>query len=100
MSLNRGPIFARILLEELGGHKDVFSIASELGLEVRTVASAGFDGALVRPTNLPIGQILIRDSIRESGRQAFTVGHEIAHFVIPGHDRADLVCTSDDIENW
>jgi len=44
--------------------------------------------------------ILVRDSINESGRKAFTVAHEIAHFVLPGHDQADLVCTADDIDNW
>lgn len=100
MRLSRGPVFARVLIEELGGPRDVVSIAAELQLEVRYVESSGFDGALVRPTNLPIGTILIRDSIRESGRKAFTLAHEIGHFVIPGHERADLVCTADDIDNW
>ncbi|HWZ42997.1 MAG TPA: ImmA/IrrE family metallo-endopeptidase [Candidatus Saccharimonadales bacterium] len=99
MSLNRGPVFARMLIEELGGLRDVFSIATELRLEVRWVASSGFEGALVRPTNIPVGLILVRDSIREPGRKAFTVAHEIGHFVIPGHDQADL-CTARDIENW
>jgi hypothetical protein len=42
----------------------------------------------------------VRNSIKESGRKAFTVAHEIGHFVIPGHDRTDLVCTSEDVGNW
>jgi len=100
MRLNRGPVFARMLMEELGGPRDVLSIATELRLEVRWVASSGFDGALVRPTNLPVGTILVRNSIRELGRKAFTVAHEIGHFVIPGHDRADLICTAEDVGNW
>jgi hypothetical protein len=98
--LNRGSVFARMLVEELGGPRDVFSIAAALRLEVRSVAAIGFDGALVRPTNLPIGTILVRDSIKELGRKAFTVAHEIAHFVLPGHEQADLVCTPEDIDNW
>lgn len=100
MTFNRGPVFARTLIEELGGPRDPESIAAELHLEVREVTSCGFDGALVRPTNLPVGTILLRDSIRESGRKAFTIAHEIGHFVLPGHEHADLVCTSGDICNW
>ncbi len=100
MILNRGAVFVKILIDQLGGPRDVFSIAATLQLEVRLVPSTGFDGALVRPTNLPIGTILIRDSIKETGRKAFTVAHEIAHFVLPGHDQADLVCTAGDIDNW
>jgi IrrE N-terminal-like domain len=100
MTFSRGPVFARTLIEELGGPRDPGAIASELHLEVREVTSSGFDGALVRPTNLPIGTILLRDSIRESGRKAFTIAHEIGHFVLPGHEKSELVCTTDDIGNW
>ena len=100
MTFSRGPVFARTLLEELGGPREPRAVAADLHLEVREVTSSGFDGALVRPTNLPIGTILLRDSITESGRKAFTIAHEIGHFVLPGHEKADLVCTSEDIGNW
>lgn len=100
MKFSRGPVFARTLIEELGGPRDPEAIAHELHLEVQEVRSSGFDGALVRPINLPIGTILLRDSIREPGRRAFTIAHEIGHFVIPGHEQAQLVCSTDDIGNW
>jgi hypothetical protein len=93
-------VFAKTLIDELGGPREVTSIASELQLEVREVSASGFDGALVRPKNLPIGTILLRDSIRESGRKAFTIAHEIGHFVLPGHEHAELVCKAEDIGNW
>jgi hypothetical protein len=100
MKFSRGPVFARTLIDELGGPRDPEAIASELHLEVREVESSGFDGALVRPINLPIGTILLRDSIREPGRKAFTIAHEIGHFVLPGHEQAQLVCSTEDIGNW
>jgi len=58
----------------------------------------GFDGALVRAKGTPFDAIIVRDSIRESGRKNFTVAHEIGHF--PGHDKADLICTSTELGNW
>jgi Zn-dependent peptidase ImmA (M78 family) len=100
VKLERGSVFARMLLEELGGSQDVRSMARELRLEIKEVDSEGFDGALVRARKLPIGTIVVRTSIREVGRKNFTIGHEIGHFILPGHDQADLVCTASDIGNW
>jgi len=99
----RGPAYARALFEELG--KDgpspsLRSVASALRLEVREVAAEGFDGALVRAKDLPLGQIVVRESIREASRKNFTIAHEIGHFVLPGHADEDLVCTASDIANW
>jgi hypothetical protein len=37
---------------------------------------------------------VIRKSIREAGRKNFTLAHEIGHFLLPGHDQTELVCTS------
>lgn len=54
----------------------------------------------MRAKGTPFGAIIVRDSIREPGRKNFTVAHEIGHFVLPGHDKADLVCTSTEVGNW
>ncbi len=34
------------------------------------------------------------------GRKNFTLAHEIGHFLLPGHDQTELVCTKADIGNW
>ena len=60
----------------------------------------GFEGPLIRASDLPLGAIVVRESIRRSGRNNFTIAHEIGHFVVPGHDRASLACTAADVANW
>ena len=62
--------------------------------------TAGFEGALIRASDLLLGAIVVRESIRRSGRKNFTIAHEIGHFVLPGHDRASLACTAADVANW
>jgi len=100
--VDRGPAYAKALLAELkvSGPADARSIAGQLQLDVSELDVQGFDGALVRAKGTPFGAIIVRDSIRESGRKNFTVAHEIGHFVLPGHEDADLVCTSSDVGNW
>jgi Zn-dependent peptidase ImmA (M78 family) len=96
-----GPAYARALLAELpaklGGVRE---IAAALELDLREVEADGFEGALIRARNLPLGAIVVRDSIREDGRKNFTIAHEIGHFVLPGHDRASLACTASEVANW
>jgi hypothetical protein len=97
----RGPAFAQALRAELGEKSsDVQKIAAELGLAIREEAAEGFDGALIRDTNYPIGAIIVRASIPEPGRKTFTIAHEIGHFVLPGHDGASLACTSSEVNAW
>jgi len=99
-TLTKGAAYARALARELpGGAGDLFRVAPRLGLEIREVPADGFDGALIRAHEVPLGAIVIRKSIREAGRKNFTLAHEIGHFLIPGHDH-ELVCTKSDIGNW
>jgi hypothetical protein len=100
--VDKGPAYAKALLAELEvtGPADARSIAKQLQLEVNDLDVKGFDGALVRAKGTPFGAIIVRDSIRESGRKNFTVAHEIGHFILPGHEDADLVCTSTEVGNW
>jgi hypothetical protein len=100
--VDRGPAYAKALLAELkvSGPANARTIARQLQLDVNELDVRGFDGALVRAKGTPFGAIIVRDSIRESGRKNFTVAHEIGHFVVPGHENAELVCTSAEVGNW
>lgn len=98
---SRGPVYARALLAELPQHYGgIRAIAAALELSLREVEAEGFDGALVRTQDLPLGAVVVRASIREAGRKNFTIAHEIGHFVLPGHDHASLACTASDVANW
>jgi hypothetical protein len=100
--VDRGPAYAKALLAELRVSRpaNARAVAAQLQLDVNEFDVKGFDGALVRAKGTPFAAIIVRDSIREPGRKNFTVAHEIGHFVLPGHDKADLVCTSTEVGNW
>ena len=85
---------AKLLLEKLQitGKPDLDIVCRRLGLRLREVQSAGFDGTLVRSKSAQKGIIGIRESIREHGRKRFTVAHEIGHYVIPNHRSLKNVC--------
>ena len=67
--LTKAAAYARALARELPGEPaNLFRLASRLGLEIREVTADGFDGALIRAREVPLGAIVIRKSIREAGR--------------------------------
>ncbi len=92
--------FARALRERfnLPSVVDLADLAQQIGLEIRDVDADGFEGALVRAANKPIGIVAVRRDLREPGRRRFTIAHELGHFVLPGHGGSNSVCKSDDIE--
>jgi len=95
--------YAEAVLRKLGFREqvpDVEEIARRLSLDVEEEDLEGFDGCLVRPVGVPIGIIGVRRDIREVARKRFTVAHEIGHFLLPGHDQAEGVCTSRDLNRW
>jgi hypothetical protein len=96
-----GDAYARALVAELPRKvTDAHQIAAALGLGLQEAEVDGFDGALVRATNLPLGAIVIRKSIREASRKNFTIAHEIGHFVLSAADRTSLACAASDVANW
>jgi hypothetical protein len=96
-----GPIYARALLAELKPKPGaVREIAAALHLDLREAEAVGFEGALIRAKDVPLGAIVIRNSIREAGRKNFTIAHEIGHFVLPGHEHASVACTASEIGDW
>jgi IrrE N-terminal-like domain len=95
-------VHARELLRALSieGPFDVLEVATRLGLEIVESEVSGFDGALVRVVGVPLGTIIVKRSIRESGRKNFTIAHEVGHFVLPHHATQGATCRSEDVENW
>ena len=75
-------------------------VARSLGLEVQYCNASGFDGALVCSKENHAGTILVKDSIRETGRVRFTIAHEIAHYVLPHHGVNGSICRTKDVESW
>ena len=99
--LTQAVAYARALARELPDEAlDLHRLTARLGLEIHQVEADGFDGALIRTRDLPLGAIAVRKSIRENGRKNFTLAHEIGHFLLPGHGETELACASTDIGNW
>jgi hypothetical protein len=96
-----GPVHARALLKEVSAlHGGVHGVAETLGLKLHEVEAEGFDGALIRARNAPLGAIAVRASMRETGRKNFTIAHEIGHFVLPGHEKGSVACTASEVGEW
>lgn len=94
-------MYARALLAELNPKPGAIrEVAAALNLDLRDVEADGFEGALVRAKDVPLGAIAVCSSIREAGRKNFTIAHEIGHFVLPGHDHASVACTAEQIGDW
>ena len=101
--MNHSPEdFARALLNhpQTAGIDKVEGLAGKLGLMIREVNATNFEGALVRIPQSREGFIAVRRDIREAGRRRFTVAHEVAHFVLPGHGQDECFCKSSMIESW
>ncbi|MCO5334866.1 MAG: ImmA/IrrE family metallo-endopeptidase [Pyrinomonadaceae bacterium] len=94
--------YARALLTHLRIDRvvDVEETAKKLRLSIREVASTNFEGALVRIAQSREGIIALKNYFREPARRRFTVLHEVAHFILPGHGQDECYCTSAQIESW
>lgn len=79
---------------------NISEFASTIGLKIREVDSASFEGALIRIPNRPRGIIAVKRTIPEAGRKVFTIAHEIGHFILPGHGTTECYCTPEDIDSW
>lgn len=99
---NSPEVFARELLSRLNLRSagNLTKLTNRLGLSVKEVDSDGFEGVLVCRADRRKGIIAIQQGIQEEGRKRFTICHEIAHFVLPGHGVDGCVCKSEDIESW
>jgi hypothetical protein len=100
--LAKGAEYAKSLLAHLNLNPpiDAAAVANRLQLNVNLLEVEGFDGALVRAKGTPFAEIVIRNTIKEQGRKNFTVAHELGHFVLPDHDSDDVVCSSDEVNDW
>lgn len=101
--MNHSPEdYARALLTHLKIERvdDVEETARKLRLSIREVASTNFEGALVRIPQSREGIIALKNYFKEPGRRRFTIAHEVAHFILPGHGQDECYCTSAQIESW
>lgn len=94
----RGEAFVHVHGTDCG--RRLNAIAAERGAEVEEVDAENFDGALLRYEGESLGLILVRRNIKEPARKLFTVGHELAHYLLPGHGAEPLHCRQQDIESW
>ena len=95
-------VFARELLSRLQMKSagELTPLLDRLGLTVKEVDSESFEGVLVCRADRRKGIIAIRRGIPEAGRKRFTICHEIAHFILPGHGVEGCVCKSEDIDSY
>lgn len=93
---------ASCLLERLGirGKPDLHVVAKRVGLRIVEVEAEAFEGSLVRALDGPKGIVAINEAIREPSRKRFTIGHEIGHYLLPGHRNLENVCAGGVIESW
>lgn len=77
---------------------DLDRVAEQLGLTIVDVESRSFEGALLRSRKRLSGRILVRKSIRETGRRRFTIAHEIGHYILHGNQQ--IPCSPRVIEGW
>jgi IrrE N-terminal-like domain len=92
--LKAQPLTIPVDIEELAFALDITEIA-----ELKT---DGFEGGLLTDQYRSKGIILVNKS-SGPGRRRFTVGHELAHFLIPTHKpvRTDsFLCSRDDMATW
>ena len=94
----RGEAFVHVYGTECGQRLE--AIAAERGAEIEEVDADNFDGALIRYEGEDLGLILLRSDIKESTRKRFTLAHELAHYLLPGHGAEPLHCRQQDIESW
>lgn len=78
----------------------LYDVAKRLHLTVREVDAKSFDGALIRVAGENRGRVILNRNVPEEGRKLFTLAHEIAHFILPGHGRESNRCRAADVETW
>ena len=70
-------------------------LAAAVGIsEIRRAPTESFEGSLLTNPEKSIGVIVLNAASRPE-RQRFTIGHEIAHFLIPTHTGNARCATSD-----
>jgi len=81
-------------IEELARQLDI--------VEINELETDGFEGGLLTDDCKSQGIILVNGDAR-GGRRRFTIGHELAHFLIPTHKpvkEGKFLCSRDDMRRW
>lgn len=99
---NLAVLTAEAFLDEFGldcgGHLP--DVAARLGLTIKEVEAATFEGALLRIVGTPLGTIALQRNFAEPGRKRFTLAHEIGHYVLPNQQETLSPCRVSTIESW
>jgi len=81
----------------------VEELALQLDIEkITALETSGFEGGLLTDENRQSGIILVNDNASE-GRRRFTIGHELAHFLIISHvpvTPGNFLCSRRDMSQW
>jgi Zn-dependent peptidase ImmA (M78 family) len=78
-------------------------LAIQLDIErIAELETDGFEGGLITDDGRSTGIILVNKAAR-NGRRRFTIGHELAHFLIPTHrpiKTGQFLCSREDMRQW
>jgi Zn-dependent peptidase ImmA (M78 family) len=81
----------------------VIELAQQLDIEdVRELETEAFEGGLLTDEGRSRGIILVNKAAR-GGRRRFTIGHELAHFLIISHapvEPGKFLCSRADMQRW
>lgn len=98
-------LVARILKIEPGLKfpMPVEALAKQLDIDsIKDLTTAGFEGGLLTDENRQSGIILVNKEAR-GGRRRFTIGHELAHFLLISHvpvRPGEFLCSRQDMGRW
>lgn len=88
---------------ELRAPIPIEDLARQLDIEkITALETEGFEGGLLTDENRQFGIILVDEGVTE-GRRRFTIGHELAHFLIISHvpvTPGKFLCSRRDMLQW
>jgi Zn-dependent peptidase ImmA (M78 family) len=81
----------------------IVELAEQLDIErIETLETQAFEGGLLTDEGRSTGIILVNKAAR-GGRRRFTIGHELAHFLIMSHvpiEPGKFLCSKADMQRW
>jgi Zn-dependent peptidase ImmA (M78 family) len=81
----------------------IIELAQQLDIDrIETLETEAFEGGLLTDEGRSTGIILVNKAAR-GGRRRFTIGHELAHFLILSHapiEPGKFLCSKADMQRW
>jgi len=85
--------YAEYLLHETAQGElpiNLYAIAEKLNINIVDATDLGYEGVLLKQSDVSI--ILIDKRISDLNRRRFTIAHLLGHYVIPWHNKASFYC--------